>query len=128
MGYAGYYSTTAKIPDQLTPVEAALRNVKQMDSLEIVGKLVYNTVVSPQEAKFRRIRLSNPKIHEAVVKAGAVDALERMGWQKAADGENAEGALVLPDGRFLTMKEYKMIEEAKDRLKKAIADEARFKK
>lgn len=56
-----------------------------------------------QEDKFRRIKLTNPKIQSAVVGAdGAVDALLAMGW---AVDETDPDFLSLPAGVFLSMKE-----------------------
>lgn len=61
-----------------------------------------------QEDKFRRIKLSNPKIQSAVVGAeGAVDALLAMGW--AVDETDAD-FLALPAGVFLSMKEVRLID------------------
>lgn len=75
MGYAGY--VPAKLPPgKLTGAQAALKQVMSTEALEILYKLVYNVVISPGEAKFRRIRLSNAKINAAVVQTpGALEAL-----------------------------------------------------
>lgn len=56
-----------------------------------------------QEEKFRRIKLTNPKIQSAIVSVeGAVDALLAMGW---ALDESDPDFLSLPAGVFLSMKE-----------------------
>lgn len=66
-------------------------------------KLIRNTVVTPNEDKFRRIRLSNPKIKAAIVEeAGALDILKAMGWKADSDDEDL---LVLPKGAQLSMAE-----------------------
>ncbi len=38
-----------------------------MESLEILGKLIYNAAVSPKEEKYRKIKMSNPKIDATIV-------------------------------------------------------------
>ncbi|XP_044490473.1 plant UBX domain-containing protein 2 [Mangifera indica] len=58
-------------------------------SVEVVCKLLGNVVKEPENAKFRRIRMSNPKISEAVGEvAGAVELLEFVGFElKEEEGE-----------------------------------------
>lgn len=118
MGYAGYYSTTSKIPDKLSPLDEALRMIPEMDTLEIIAKLIRNVVIQPNEDKFRRIRISNPKINSTVADvAGGMDTLLAMGWTIAE--EEGEEVLVVSKGK-LTMKEVRAVEDAKDRLKKEL--------
>lgn len=58
-------------------------------SLEIVLKLLRNIVREPENSKFRKIRLSNPKIKEAIGEAaGGVELLEFVGFKlQEEDGE-----------------------------------------
>ncbi|XP_042507268.1 plant UBX domain-containing protein 2-like [Macadamia integrifolia] len=58
-------------------------------SVEVVLKLLRNIIKEPNNAKFRRIRMSNPKIREAVgVVAGGVELLECVGFRlQEEDGE-----------------------------------------
>jgi UBX domain-containing protein 6 len=58
-------------------------------SVEVVLKLLRNIVREPGNAKFRRIRMSNPKIREAIGEvAGGVELLECVGFGlKEEDGE-----------------------------------------
>lgn len=58
-------------------------------SVEVVLKLLRNIVKEPENAKFRRIRMSNPKIREAIGEVvGGVELLEFVGFQlKEEDGE-----------------------------------------
>lgn len=58
-------------------------------SVEIVLKLLNNIVREPENAKFRRIRMGNAKIKEAVVDvAGGIELLEFVGFElKEEDGE-----------------------------------------
>lgn len=51
-------------------------------SVEIVLKLLKNIVKEPENVKFRRIRLGNPKIKEAIADvAGGLDLLECVGFE-----------------------------------------------
>jgi hypothetical protein len=79
MGYAGY--VPAKLPpSKATPEQAALACVQSYESLEILGKLIYNCAVQPKEEKYRRIRLTNAQIKRLVAEvSGAVDALLTLG-------------------------------------------------
>ena len=100
-GYAGY--VPAKLPpSRPTPAQAALWDVNSLESLETVGKLLKNTVLSPKEEKFRRIRLTNPKIHSLIVEAGALPVLHQLGWSiDPAD----DSYLVLPPSKYMSMAE-----------------------
>ena len=62
-------------------------------------------VVNPGDEKYRRLRLSNPKIAAALVDVpGALDALLAMGWERdAADAD----FLVCPKGVRVTMAEVR---------------------
>ncbi|PWA54322.1 plant UBX domain-containing protein 2 [Artemisia annua] len=58
-------------------------------SVDIVLKLLRNVVKEPENVKFRRIRLGNPKIKEAIADvAGGLDLLECVGFElKEESGE-----------------------------------------
>ncbi|KAH7834980.1 hypothetical protein Vadar_021694 [Vaccinium darrowii] len=58
-------------------------------SVEIVLKLLRNIVKEPQNAKFRRVRMGNPKIREAISEVtGGVELLEGVGFGlREEDGE-----------------------------------------
>lgn len=58
-------------------------------SIEIVLKLLKNIIKEPENVKFRRIRLGNPKIKEAIADvAGGLDMLECVGFElKEESGE-----------------------------------------
>ena len=94
----------AKLPPaRPTAVQAALWEVQSQASLEIVSKLLRNAAVEPNEEKYRRIRLSNPKIKSLIVdEKGALQALQALGW--ANDSEDAE-MLVMPPGQYFSMSE-----------------------
>ncbi|KAI3733798.1 hypothetical protein L6452_13254 [Arctium lappa] len=56
-------------------------------SVEIVLKLLKNIIKEPDNVKFRRIRLGNPKIKEAIADvAGGLDLLECVGFELKEEG------------------------------------------
>eukprot|EP00746_Dinoflagellata_sp_MGD_P151949 gnl/MRDRNA2_/MRDRNA2_83340_c0_seq1.p1 gnl/MRDRNA2_/MRDRNA2_83340_c0~~gnl/MRDRNA2_/MRDRNA2_83340_c0_seq1.p1 ORF type:complete len:188 (-),score=66.80 gnl/MRDRNA2_/MRDRNA2_83340_c0_seq1:401-964(-) len=127
MGYAGYAPSTVKAQDKLPPLEQALRGLPidpaTMASLELIEKLVRNTVQQPAEEKFRKIRLTNAKIAEAITNVpGAVAAMEEMGWQK-----EGEEFLVLTQGKKLVFEDVKAILNTQDWYKKEIEKEKKRK-
>lgn len=125
MGYAGY--TAAKLPPpKASDLQAALWSIDNMECLEVIGKLVRNTAITPAEEKFKRIKLSNSKVKSAIVDStGGVSSLLAMGWvYDEADKEH----LILPKGKNMTMKEVRAIEDTKDRLKKQVQYQSRMSK
>merc|ERR1719471_2486189 len=91
MGYAGYApGANSRMKDQATPLEQALRALpldRALETLELIEKLTRNVVRNPGEEKFRRIKLSNPKISAAITEVPfAVDVLKEMGWVEDGDG------------------------------------------
>jgi len=95
-----------------------------MATLELLEKLVRNTVHAPSEEKFRKIRLTNAKIAEAITNVpGAVDAMVEMGWQK-----EGEETLILPPGtRLVFEKDVRAIQNSQDYFKKEIEKEHKRK-
>mmetsp|Transcript_2793 Transcript_2793/g.8209 ORF Transcript_2793/g.8209 Transcript_2793/m.8209 type:complete len:183 (+) Transcript_2793:370-918(+) len=114
MGYAGYVPT--KYAPKLSGVQLALKAVQDEAAYDLLGKLMKNLAVNPAEDKYRRLRLSNPRI-EAALKAApnALPALEALGWQ--SDPEDAD-FLVCPKSVKPSMAEVRLIEEAKADFKK----------
>lgn len=89
MGYYGL-GPGMQVKDNLSPLEHAL--FKQMPvngwnkTLTILEKLCKNVAQNPNEEKFRRIKLDNAKILEAVTSVEpAVAALLEMGWVAEVD-------------------------------------------
>ncbi|WIA09770.1 hypothetical protein OEZ85_009148 [Tetradesmus obliquus] len=115
MGYAGY--VPAKLPpSKPTEVEAAVQAVKSVETLEVMGKLLYNCAVSPREDKFRRVKLTNKKVADTIGSThGALEAMAALGW--VADEANPQ-ELVVREGTFFSMKEVRIVEAAKERLQK----------
>jgi len=106
----------------LTPLQQALRAIpleNAQETLELIEKLVRNTVSKPSEEKFRKIRLTNPKIAAVITNVpNVVVALTEMGWQQ--EEEN----LVLPIGTKLVFEVHvRAIQEAQDFFKKEIEKE-----
>ncbi|EIE26580.1 hypothetical protein COCSUDRAFT_52390 [Coccomyxa subellipsoidea C-169] len=123
MGYAGY--TAAKLPPPPpSPVQAALWVVQSQETLTVIEKLTKNVAVNPTEEKYKRVRLTNDKIRAALVNVpGAVEALLALGWAR----DDEEEALFVPKGRYFSMAEVRLIDEARDRLRKRERDAARTK-
>ncbi|GAX74154.1 hypothetical protein CEUSTIGMA_g1603.t1 [Chlamydomonas eustigma] len=122
MGYYGMPS--AKLPPgPRSPLDDALYKIKNMESLEIMSKLIYNATVSPKEDKFRRIRLSNAKINALLVQVpGCVEALLEMGWETDTTDSDS---LIIPTGRFMSMAEVRKVEDSKERLRKELNEVAK---
>lgn len=115
MVYANY--TPAKLPTILSDAERAVLAVTSPETLEIIGKLIYNAAISPKEEKFRRIKLSNAKIQATIVNTpGALDLLLALGWvnEEMQVEEGSESFLVIPSGKYMSMADYRMIETQKE--------------
>ncbi|KAJ6910812.1 plant UBX domain-containing protein 2 isoform X1 [Populus alba x Populus x berolinensis] len=70
-----------------TCVSAYLSGKPLQGSVEVVLRLLRNIVKEPANAKFRRIRMGNPKIREAVTEvAGGVELLEIVGFGLKEEG------------------------------------------
>ncbi|KAF3432136.1 hypothetical protein FNV43_RR26875 [Rhamnella rubrinervis] len=67
------------------------------DSVEVVLKLLSNIVREPENAKFRKIRMSNPKIREAIGEvAGGVELLEIVGFELREEEGDMWAAMEVP--------------------------------
>lgn len=65
----------------------ALPSEHALGTLELIEKLTQNVIRNPTDDKFRRIKLSNPKIAAAITNVPhALDAMKQMGWIEAPDG------------------------------------------
>lgn len=66
-------------------------------SVEVVLKLLTNIVREPENAKFRKIRMSNPKIREAIGEvAGGVEFLELVGFELREEEGDVWAAMEVP--------------------------------
>ncbi|CAD7934687.1 unnamed protein product [Amoebophrya sp. A25] len=92
-------------PANLLPWEESLRNIPdaQADaSLTIIEKLIKNIVSDPTNDKFKRIKLSNPKIHSCITSVDpALEALLLMGWELLD-----EDTLFLPDDLMMNVSDF----------------------
>jgi len=87
MGYG--VNAPTKYAKEYTEVEQAIRAVTgpgATEALTIISKLTKNVYQNPKEEKFRKIRLSNPKIDATIVQVpGAMQLLIAMGWKYDVD-------------------------------------------
>jgi len=131
MGYAGY-APGNKIADKLTPFQQALRALpldKAQETLELIEKLTRNVVRNPTDEKFRRIKLSNPKIAASITEVPfAVDALKEMGWVEDGDGLSLPADVHLVHERevvgIIDTKDYYKKEEEKQHRRRVAARKA----
>ncbi|KAJ4710043.1 UBX domain-containing protein [Melia azedarach] len=71
---------------------------KPKEGEEVVLRLLRNVIREPENEKFRRIRMSNPKIREAVGEvAGGVELLEIVGFELREDGGEMWALMEVPD-------------------------------
>lgn len=102
-GYAGY--VPAKMPPPMpTAIQEAMWQIQDIACLETITKLLRNTVVNPTEDKYRRIRLSNPKIKSLIMGRAGLQTLRALGWVQDAEDEDM---LVLPKNAQLSMAEVR---------------------
>lgn len=79
------------------PVDKYLSGNPSEASVEIVLKLMRNIITEPENAKYRRIRLSNPKIREAIGEVvGGVELLEFVGFNLGEEGNEMWAAMEVP--------------------------------
>jgi len=64
------------------------------ENLDLFRRLLKNVVDSPGEAKFRRLKVANPRIGALLAAPGVRQALGTLGWTAA--GEGGEEALEFP--------------------------------
>ena len=64
-------------------MEQLLKQIENDETLATLKKVIQNTAQAPTEAKFRKLKLSNPKIKELLVDVpGALESLVQFGWVK----------------------------------------------
>mmetsp|Transcript_25823 Transcript_25823/g.49025 ORF Transcript_25823/g.49025 Transcript_25823/m.49025 type:complete len:489 (+) Transcript_25823:100-1566(+) len=76
-------------------------------TVSLISKVLGNVLSDPNNAKFRRLRLSNAKIQEAIVDAsGGLEYLQASGFtvefEDLPDGSGTEGYAILPEGESRT--------------------------
>jgi hypothetical protein len=67
---------------------SALLSCVTADQASLLCRILANAAEHPGDAKFRRLRLSNPKVADALLASGALDGLLRpcFGWALEAEG------------------------------------------
>ena len=111
----GYVATLPATRSRLRLAAAALEAHQERRHARDHGEAHANTAQAPAEEKFRKIRLTNPKIAEIITNVtGAVEAMVEMGWVKEDDGE----FLVLPAEHVREHEEVREIDDARRALKK----------
>ncbi|CAK9150325.1 unnamed protein product [Ilex paraguariensis] len=76
-----------------------LSGYPSMGSVEVVLKLLGNVVREPENAKFRKIRMGNPKIREALGDVpGGVELLECVGFELKEEGGEMWAVMDVPSG------------------------------
>ncbi|CAE8658368.1 unnamed protein product, partial [Polarella glacialis] len=103
--------------EALTPLQQALHALplaQAQETLEFIERLTRNVARKPKELKFRKIKLSHPKMAAAIINVPlAVDVLREMGWV-----EDNEWLLLPATIRFVHENEVVAIIDAKDHFKK----------
>lgn len=67
-------------------------------SIEVMLKLLRNVVREPDNEKFRKIRMSNPKVREAIGEvAGGIEVLQSAGFELREDGGEMWAVMEVPD-------------------------------
>ncbi|CAD7925407.1 unnamed protein product [Amoebophrya sp. A120] len=125
MGYYGL-GPGMRVADQLSTFEKALRNVpldQHYMTLDLLETLLKNIAQNPREEKFRKIKLTNPKIGAAITSViPALEALFALGFQ--IDQTAADGTLflVLPETIKLTFPAHvaKVIDARDDFFRKEV--------
>ncbi len=99
----------------MTPLQAALAQVPDVASLEVMEKLCYNTVVGT-DPKYRSVKLENPKIKKALVSTpNALEAMRLMGWKEL------DGLLQLDPNVQMSMDNVREVQAAITALKRETA-------
>ncbi len=120
---AGYFSTTNRIKDLPTPLEAALGAVTSAEALATLEKILYNVAVAPAEAKFRRLKLGNARVKATVEAAGVREALALVGWEACLDA--ADGPLLVLPKRGVDMATVRAVQAAAKELARRDEDAAK---
>jgi len=83
------YSSQVLMGDDIEAFVAATSQWAD-DTLELLQRLLQNVANSPQEAKYRRLKLANPKIGTLMEEPGAIDGFQALGWTLSTNGDTLE--------------------------------------
>jgi hypothetical protein len=61
----------------------------------VLAKLLANVAGQPGEAKYRRLRLGNPKVLDSVVATGALASLLSLGWSLEPEDDGTPDAVAV---------------------------------
>jgi len=92
------YDEEALSLEDATAKLVALSDTKVRPALDMMSKMVANIAKAPAEDKYRKVRLSNPKVAEGLVFVpGARQFLRALGWQLVeGEAEGPKEFLALP--------------------------------
>jgi len=89
MGYYGLGpGDNSRMPDQLTPLERALRGLPlelALDALVLLEKIMRNILRQPAEEKLRRLSTNNEKLSPILGNEAGLNILREIGWQLDGD-------------------------------------------
>ncbi|GHP03984.1 hypothetical protein PPROV_000273800 [Pycnococcus provasolii] len=135
MVYAGYApGTSSGAYAEISDLSKALRStggspgmISNVASLETMLKICSNVAKAPLELKFRRIRLTNPKVAALLDGAPTQILTTFLGWTvEAGTGEETnETFLTLPADKQINQGNVREIFDAVEFRKKKAADDAR---
>ena len=120
MAYAGYAPGHRVV--ERSPLEEALLEIGDAETLDVLERLARNVARSPREEKYRRVKTSNERIRRALVttwNGAGMRALMAMGWRR--DGE----AMTLDAGTATTMRDVRAIDEARIALRRRQEEDVR---
>ncbi|XP_073065880.1 plant UBX domain-containing protein 2 [Primulina eburnea] len=98
-------------------VSAYVSGKPKDSSIEVVMRLFKNVVADPENAKFRKIRLGNPKIKEAIGDVpGGIELLECIGFELKEEGAEMWLTMEVPseDQLGLVKKAISLLDPKKD--------------
>lgn len=82
-----YSPTAAAAAQEKNETEEALHAIPSLESLELLLKVTRNCCQSPGASKYRRLRLSNPRIRATLADVPEVlPAMRLMGWTVVEEG------------------------------------------
>jgi len=117
-------AAAAAAPAANAELQAALADIAGTDKeaqrmcLSTLTKVTENIVNNPEEAKFRKIKMSNAAFEKKVVCCnGGTEAMLASGWQPEVDPDNGEDVWLLGDQHARTQApNLKMLKDALEKL------------
>lgn len=92
-------------------------------TLDVMVRILSNITNDPDAEKFRKIRMSNPKIHDTVGMAlGGVELLEAVGFELQTEGDEIWAAMERPSGDQIRIMKNVIAELATQTSEPALSD------